>query len=225
MRLVAAAAAFLLGAAAALGFDLAPGLKIPAAAFYLLLAASIIGVSGALLAGRRLGIALLVLIALLGMWRGGHAAAVDVGDRWFGAPETSGLVTIEGELLTDPAPANSNTRIRLDVVASTVNGRRSETFFKADVFADRLADVGDSGTTGRPVNGFRYGDRYIVSGPYEPSAGSGEPVAGRISVTTVVLIGDDAGNPSADGSHRCAKPWPRPSNVRRAEQGPIWVSH
>ena len=87
---MAAAAAFLLGAAAALGFDLAPGLKIPAAAFYLLLAASIIGVSGALLAGRRLGVGLLVLIALLGMWRGGHAAAVDVRDRWHGAPETSG---------------------------------------------------------------------------------------------------------------------------------------
>ena len=64
-----------------------------------------------------------------------------------------------------------------------------------DVFVDRLADTADSGTPGRPVNGFRYGDRYIVSGPYEPSAGSGEPVAGRISVTTVVLIGDDAGNP------------------------------
>ena len=90
MRLVAAAAAFLLGAAAALGFDLAPGLKIPAAVFYLLLAASIIGVSGALLARRRLGVGLLVLIALLGMWRGGHAAAVDIRDGWHGVPETSG---------------------------------------------------------------------------------------------------------------------------------------
>ena len=106
-----------------------------------------------------------------------------------------GVVTIEGELLTDPAPASSNTRLRLDVVAATVDGKRNDAVFKVDVFADRLADTADSGTTGRPVNGFRYGDRYIVSGPYEPSAGSGEPVAGRISVTTVVLIGDDAGNP------------------------------
>ena len=119
MRLVAAAAAFLLGAAAALGFDLAPGLKIPAAAFYLLLVASIIGVAGALLAGRRLGVGLLVLIALLGMWRGGHAAADDIRDGWYGVPETPGVVTIEGELLTDPAPANFNTRLRLDVVAAT----------------------------------------------------------------------------------------------------------
>ena len=101
--------------------------------------ASLIGVAGALLMRRRsAGIVFLVLIAFLGMWRGGHAAAVDVGDRWYGAPETSGVVTIEGELLTDPAPANFNTRLRLDVVAATVNGRRSETFFKADVFADRL---------------------------------------------------------------------------------------
>ena len=195
MRLVAAAAAFLLGAAAALGFDLAPGLKIPAAAFYLLLAASIIGVSGALLAGRRLGVGLLVLIALLGMWRGGHAAAVDIRDGWYGVPETPGVVTIEGELLTDPAPANFNTRFRLDVVAVNMDGKRNDAVFKVDAFADRLADTSDSGTPGRPVNGFRYGDRYIVSGPYEPSSGSGEPVAGRISVTTVVLIGDDAGNP------------------------------
>ena len=88
MKLVAAAAAFLLGAAAALGFDLVPGLNIPAAAFSLLLAASIIGVSGALLAGRRLGIGLLVLIALLGMWRGGHAAAADIRDAWHGVPES-----------------------------------------------------------------------------------------------------------------------------------------
>ena len=196
MRLVSAAAAFLLGTAAALGFDLAPGLNIPAAPFYLLMGASLIGVAGALLMRRRsAGIVFLVLIAFLGMWRGGHAAAVDVGDRWYGAPETSGVVTIEGELLTDPAPANFNTRLRLDVVAATVNGRRSDAFFKADVFADRLADVGDSGTTGRPVNGFRYGDRYIVSGRYDPSPDGGEPVAGRISATTVVLIGDDAGNP------------------------------
>ena len=192
---MAAAAAFLLGTAVALGFGLAPGLNIPAAAFYLLLAASIIGVAGALLARRRLGLGLLVLIALLGMWRGGHSAAVDIRDGWHGAPETPGVVTIEGDLLTDPAPANFNTRLRLDVIAVNMQGKRNDAVFKVDVFTDRLADTADSGTTGRPVNGFRYGDRYIVSGPYEPSAGSGEPVAGRISVTTVVLIGDDAGNP------------------------------
>ena len=192
---MAAAAAFLLGAAAALGFDLAPGLKVPAAAFYLMLAASIIGGGGALLAGRRLGVGLLVIIVLLGMWRGGHAAAADIRDGWHGVPETPGFVTIEGELLTDPAPASFNTRLRLDIVAATEDGKRNDAVFKVDLFADRLADTADSGTPGRPVNGFRYGDRYIVSGPYEPSSGSGEPVAGRISVTTVVLIGDDAGNP------------------------------
>ena len=168
MKLVAAAAAFLLGTAVALGFGLAPGLNIPAAAFYLLLAASIIGIAGALLARRRLGVGLLLLIALLGMWRGGHSAAVDIRDGWHGAPETPGVVTIEGDLLTDPAPANFNTRLRLDVVATTVGGKRNDAVFKVDVFADRLADTADSGTTGRPVNGFRYGDRYIVSGPYEP---------------------------------------------------------
>ena len=87
---MAAAAAFLLGTAVALGFGLAPGLNIPAAAFYLLLAASIIGVAGALLARRRLGLGLLLLIALLGMWRGGHSAAVDIRDGWHGAPANSG---------------------------------------------------------------------------------------------------------------------------------------
>ena len=116
-------------------------------------------------------------------------------EAWHGVPETPGVVTIEGELLTDPAPSNFNTRLRLDVVAATVQGKRTEAAYKVDVYADRLVDKRDSDASGRPVNGFRYGDRYIVSGPYEPHPESGGDAAGRISTSTVVLIGDDAGNP------------------------------
>ena len=195
MKLVAAAAAFLLGTAGALEFGLGPGLKVPAAAFFLLVAASAVAVAGALLARRRVGIALLVLIALLGMWRGGHVAAVDASDEWRGVPESSGVVTVEGELLTDPAPSNFNTRLRLDVVAATVDGERTETFFKVDVYANRLVDKTGSDTTARPVNGFRYGDRYIVTGRFDPSGETNEPVAGRVAASTVILVGDDAGNP------------------------------
>ena len=195
MKLVAAAAAFLLTTAAALEFGLGPGLKIPEATSYLLLGASITGMAGAVLARRHVGLALLVFIALLGMWRGGHAAAVDASDEWRGVPESSGVVTVEGELLTDPAPSNFNTRLRLDVVAATADGERIEALFKVDVFANRLVDKTGSDTTARPVNGFRYGDRYIVTGRFDPSGGTGEPVAGRVAASTVILVGDDAGNP------------------------------
>ncbi len=195
MKLVAAAAAFLVGTAAALEFGLAPSLKIPAAAFYLLLAATSVGVAGALLARRHVGVALLVIIALLGVWRGGHAAAVDAPGQWRGVPESPGVVTVEGELLTDPAPSNFNTRLRLDVAAATVDGERNNAFFKVDVYANRLVDNTRSGTTARPVNGFRYGDRYIVTGRFDPSRGTGEPVAGRVAASTVILIGNDGGNP------------------------------
>ena len=194
MRLVAAASAFLLGTAAALELGLGPGLNVPEAVFYLLLAGSVVGVAGALLARRHAGVALLVLIALLGMWRGGHAAAVDAGDEWRGVPETPGVVTVEGDLLTDPAPSSFNTRLRLDVVAATVDGKSSNAAFKVDVYADRLVDNTGSGTSSRPVNGFRYGDRYIVTGLFTPSLGIEEPVAGRIAASTAVLVGDDEGN-------------------------------
>ena len=195
MKLVAAAAAFLLGTAAGLEFGIGPGLKVPPAAFYLLLTASTVGVSGALLARRRAGVGLLVIIALLGMWRGGHVAAVDTQGHWRGVPESPGVVTVEGELLTDPAPSNFNTRLRLDVVSATSNGESSDADFKVDVYANRLVDKSGSGRTARPVNGFRYGDRYIVTGRFDPSLGTGELVAGRIAASTVVLTGDDAGNP------------------------------
>ena len=194
MRLVAAAAAFLLGTATALALGLGPGLKIPEAAFYLLLAASIVGVAGALLARRHVGVGLLVVIALLGMWRGGHAASIDTDAGWHGAPETQAVVTVVGELLADPAPSSFNTRLRLDVVAVIAEGERKDASFKLDVFADRLAAT-ERGMAGRQVNGFRYGDRYIVTGPFEPSRGTGGPVAGRIASSTVILVGDDAGNP------------------------------
>ena len=178
MKLVAAAAAFLVGTAAALDFGLGPGSRIPPAAFFLLLTASTVGVCGALLARRHAGVGLLVIIALLGMWRGGHVAAVDTQGHWRGVPESPGAVTIEGELLTDPAPASSNTRLRLDVVAAISNGDRSDSAFKVDVFANRLVDESGSDATARPVNGFRYGDRYIVTGRFDPSRESGGPVAG-----------------------------------------------
>ena len=195
MRLVSAAAAFLLGVAAALGFDLGPGLKVPPAAFYLLVATAIMGVAAAMVARRQMAFVLLALIVLLGMWRGAHAAAFDPNEAWHGVPETPGVVTIEGELLTDPAPSNFNTRLRLDVVAATVQGKRTEAAYKVDVYADRLVDKRDSDASGRPVNGFRYGDRYIVSGPNEPYSAAEGDAAGRISTSAVVLIGDDAGNP------------------------------
>ena len=195
MKLVAAAAAFLVGTAAALEFGLGPGSRIPPAAFFLLLTASTVGVSGALLARRHAGVGLLVIIALLGMWRGGHVAAVDTQGHWRGVPESPGAVTIEGELLTDPAPGSSNTRLRLDVVAAISNGDRSDATFNVDVFANRLVDESGSGITARPVNGFRYGDRYIVTGRFDPSRETGGPVAGRVAASTVVLVGNDAGNP------------------------------
>ena len=194
MKLVAAAAAFLLGTAAALEFGLGPSLKIPAAAFFLLCAASLVAVAGALLARRHAGVALLVFIILLGMWRGGNAAAVDASDEWRGVPDSPTVVTVEGELLTDPAPSNFNTRLRLDVVAATADGQRTEAFFKVDVYADRLVDAFGSGNSRRPVNGFRYGDRYVVTGRFDPSQGTDELVAGRVAASTVILVGDDAGN-------------------------------
>ncbi len=177
-----------------MGLDLGPDLEIPPAAFYLLLAAAIVSVAGAMLARRHVGYGLLVMITLLGMWRGSHAASFDTDAGWYGAPETQGVVTVAGELLADPAPSSFNTRLRLDVVAVIVDGKRNDASFKVDVFADRLAAT-EQGMAGRQVNGFRYGDSYIVTGPFEPSHGTDGPVAGRIAAPTVILVGDDAGNP------------------------------
>ncbi len=196
MRLTAAAVAFLLGAGGALGFGLAPGLRIPAAPFYLLLAAGVTALAAGLLSpSRNAGIFLLLIVVLLGAWRGGHAAAVDPAGQWYGAPVSAEAVEVEGALLSDPAVAGETTRLRLEVTVLRREGQRREVRFAVDAYAATLVDLRESDAGPRPLDGFRYGDRYAISGMYEPSVDAGVPVAGRIFSTTAILLGEGEGNP------------------------------
>lgn len=127
--------------------------------------------------------ALVLLAFLTGLWRGGV-------DRSPQSPppgvEQGARITLEGALLTDPGPFGDLVRIPLTVDES---GATASGSFTLDVLAERITETG---RFDRSPFEFRYGDRYEVTGTYEPDATVDR--IGFLRRPEIVLLSEDAGN-------------------------------
>ncbi len=112
MRIVWASAAFVGGVAAAIVWSLAPGHQVPNPTFWLLATSVSIIATGLVLTRKRAAIALLILVFLMGAWRGAEAIEVL-------ADESS---DVQGSALTN----------RLDDVRSNVAGTLNRVLGKRD---------------------------------------------------------------------------------------------
>lgn len=193
MRLAAWSAAFLLGVAAALSLDFAPGKAVPAAAFWTLAGSAALLMAAVAVRGGRTALLLAPLGVLLfaGALLGGRE--LDSRERAVpaGAPDTPGEAVFEGVVLEDPAPAAGGTRLQLRVEAVYGAAGPRVARFDAAVFADRLSAPPSSA---RPLDGFRYGDRYRVQGRWRPADKQAGLFAGSLFAKKAVLTGEDGGN-------------------------------
>ncbi|MEX0762596.1 MAG: ComEC/Rec2 family competence protein [Dehalococcoidia bacterium] len=193
MKLIAAASAFAAGTGLALGFGIAPGHVVPWLAFLLFGLGGLVLFVALRLYGRSTGPALVALVFLLGMWRAASALDASPDESWHNVPGAEGQVTLIGALLGDAAPTTgSNVRLRLLVEAVSTGDEFAPAHFAVDVYTTRLADA--SGQD-RPLDGFRYGDRFRVSGFFRPGSQAGDATAGSVSAGPVTLLASDAGNP------------------------------
>jgi competence protein ComEC len=193
VRLAAWSAAFVLGVAAALSLDFVPGKAVAAAAFWTLAGSAALLMAAIAVRGGRTA-ALLAPLGVL-LFAGALLGGRELGSRDravpAGAPAAPGEAVVEGVLLEDPAPAAGGTRLRLRVEAVYAGGERHEARFDAAVFADRLAAPPSSA---RPLDGFRYGDRYRVQGRWRPEDHRAGLFAGTLFAKEAVLTGEDGGN-------------------------------
>lgn len=133
-----------------------------------------------------MAIAVLLLLALLGVVRG---FSTDVGASdipWGEVPRNEERVSLEGTLLSDPSPSKDRTRLRVSVEAE--DGASSGYF--VDVYTERLHDRADAS---RRSDDFRYGDRYRFSGRFSLVTGRTD-IAGIVSTSSVELVGVRNGN-------------------------------
>ncbi len=193
MRLAAWSAAFVLGVAAALSLDFAPGKAVPVAAFWTLAGAAAMLMAAVAMRGGRTAVLLAPLGVLLfaGALLGGRE--LDSRERAVptGAPDAPGEAVFEGVLLEDPAPAAGGTRLQLRVEAVYGPAGPQVARFDAAVFADRLSAPPLSD---RALDGFRYGDRYRVQGRWRPADERAGLFAGSLFAREAVLTGEDGGN-------------------------------
>ncbi|MCI0882740.1 MAG: ComEC/Rec2 family competence protein, partial [Chloroflexi bacterium] len=155
----------------------------------LLAAVAVIG--AATCARKHVGLAVLLLLALLGIVRGAVGSESAAAFQWSDLPRNEERVTLEGTLLRDPAASNVRTRLRLHV--SVAQDEQSTTAYPVDVYTERLHDRIDAT---RRSDDFRYGDRYRFSGRFLISTGAtgrGD-TAGTIFTSSVELIETGGGN-------------------------------
>ncbi|MCH8910076.1 MAG: ComEC/Rec2 family competence protein [Chloroflexi bacterium] len=155
----------------------------------LLAAVAVIG--AATCARKHVGLAVLLLLALLGIVRGAAGSESAAAFPWSDLPRNEERVTLEGTLLRDPAASNVRTRLRLHV--SVAQDEQSTTAYPVDVYTERLHDRIDAT---RRSDDFRYGDRYRFSGRFLISTGAtgrGD-AAGTIFTSSVELIETGGGN-------------------------------
>ncbi len=155
----------------------------------LLAAVAVIG--AATCARKHVGLAVLLLLALLGIVRGAAGSESAAAFQWSDLPRNEERVTLEGTLLRDPAASNVRTRLRLHV--SVAQDEQSTTAYPVDVYTERLHDRIDAT---RRSDDFRYGDRYRFSGRFLISTGAtgrGD-AAGTIFTSSVELIETGGGN-------------------------------
>jgi len=182
VKLLKAAAVFTLGVAFERSFDTTPsGLEIALA----IIAVGLILVA-ALYARRYVGVAVLLILAVLGLARGFSSESSVVEMSWADVPRNEERVSLEGTLLSDPSPSNGRTRLRLQVAA---NGDSSRGYF-VDVYTERLHDQTDSN---RRSDDFRYGDEYRFSGRFNLVTDR-DDVVGIASTSSVELVAVESGN-------------------------------
>ncbi|MDA1278916.1 MAG: ComEC/Rec2 family competence protein [Chloroflexi bacterium] len=152
------------------------------------LVASLVVVATAIYTRKHVTPALLVLVALLGVFRGATATGYSTAASWSDIPRNEERVTLEGVLFSNPAPANGRTRIRLDVETRAENNAT----YSINVYTGRLHDLTNSS---RRSDDFRYGDRYRVSGRFLIRSTASNPgdISGTISTPSVELTGTTGG--------------------------------
>ncbi len=193
MKLAAWSLAFVLGLGAALGLDFAAGRTVSWQAFAVLTGASALLCAGLALRGGRSAMlfAPLGLLFFAGATLGGHALTGREAMRPAGVPATMNMLAFEAVLLSDPAPALDNSRLRVLVDAVEAVGVRTPAHFEADVFASRLTAPTGSG---RAVDAFQYGDRYLITGYFRSVVDAEGIYAGVIVAREVALTGQSEGN-------------------------------
>jgi competence protein ComEC len=184
--LIAWASAFVGGVALGAFGSMAAGVEVPWPTWWLFVV-SAAGLTFALaLSRRRTAVGFAVIALLLGMLRGGGVAL----PTWTDVPADGSEVVLEAVLADDPAPANDAVRLRLHAISETSGDVQVDVDYLFDAYVSRLSAPVE---TGRAVDGFRYGDRYSMSGTwrtYEDSRGA----AGALSAGTAVFVSDDGGN-------------------------------
>ena len=158
------------------------------------LIASIVVIVTARYASKHIGLAVLLLLALLGIVRGAAGSDSTIAVPWGDLPKNEERVTLEGTLLNDPTASNGRSRLRLFATLPDDAGQQGKTV-PVDVYTNRLHDrIGES----RRSDDFRYGDRFRFSGRFLisdgafDSGGRGDAV-GRVFTTSVELIETRAG--------------------------------
>lgn len=176
MKLLRATIAFTLGISAERFIATSPsGLELT----IVILAASLI-VGAAIYARRHVKVPMLLLLLLFGITR----AVTGVPDSpipWSEIPRNESRVSLEGTLLSNPAPSNGRIRLRLRVETNTA----PNTSYLIDVFTDRLHDETD---TNRRSDDFRYGDTFRTSGRFILTTDR-DDIVGLVSTSSVDLIG------------------------------------
>ncbi len=146
-----------------LGLDDRPGWSPPDATIALWLAAAFVIAVLARLRGRSVFVAIVLVVAIAGLWRGDVARQLPAAPPSF---RDGANVEFTGVLLTDPAPWGDRLRLVLtlpkengipDIPGSPAGPTR------VDVLVARISDTGDFG---RSVRDIRYGDRYLIKGEF-----------------------------------------------------------
>ena len=134
-------------------------------------------------------IALLGVVFMCGLIRGGTVDLTEPGVIWGTQPAEGTRLTVVGRLLEDPAPAGNGNRLRLTAEKIRWDGQATEAPIIVDAFADRLLGEGD-----RAFDGFRYGDLYSATGTFKPYP-EGAGAVGFVSTGGVFLLEEGGGNP------------------------------
>jgi competence protein ComEC len=149
------------------------------------LSAAALVVGAAVFAQKHVTVGVLLILAVLGLVRASTAGAGDLEVPWGEIPRNEERVSLEGTLLSDPAPSKDRTRLRLSIESDT----SGDTDYFVDVYAERLHDLREAG---RRSDDFRYGDTYRFSGRFNLTTGR-DDIAGIVSSSNVELLSERNG--------------------------------
>ncbi|MBN4064738.1 DNA internalization-related competence protein ComEC/Rec2 [Dehalococcoides mccartyi] len=176
MRLLKASIAFTVGVAIERAISTTPSFQ----EIVLALIAVTLVLIAAKFSRRHVTTAVLLALLVLGTVRAVTGTESPALVPWDALPRNEQRVTLEGQMLSDPAPSKDRVRLRLQIVSND----NSIPDYQIDVYTDRLHDVAN---VERRSTDFRYGDSYSVSGRFILTP-SREDVVAIISTSSVDLI-------------------------------------